>query len=68
MANALFNALGGQPVNPLANLMEQVKQMQKTFNGNPKAEVERLIQTGQMSQEQFNQFSQIANQVMQMMK
>ncbi len=68
MANALFNALGGQSINPLANLMEQAKQMQKTFKGNPKAEVERLIQTGQMSQEQFNQFSQIANQVMQMMK
>ena len=39
----------------------------KQFNGNPRQEVERLLQTGQMSQQQFNQFSQIAQQVIQAM-
>lgn len=67
MANALFNALGNNN-NPFANLIQQAKQMQQTFKGNPKAEVERLMRTGQMSQDQFNQYSQIANQIMQMMK
>lgn len=66
MPNALFNALGNN--NPFANLIQQAKQMQQTFKGDPKAEVERLIRSGQMSQDQFNQFSQIANQIMQMMK
>ncbi len=67
MANALFNALGNNN-NPFANLIQQAKQMQRTFKGNPKTEVERLIKSGQMSQNQFNQYSQIANQIMQMMK
>lgn len=67
MANALFNALGNNN-NPFANLIQQAKQMQQTFKGSPKAEVERLIKSGQMSQDQFNQYSQIANQIMQMMK
>lgn len=67
MANALFNALGNNNY-PFANLIQQTKQMQQTFKGNPKAEVERLIKSGQMSQDQFNQYSQIANQIMQMMK
>ena len=67
MANALFNALGNNNY-PFANLIQQAKQMQQTFKGNPKSEVERLIKSGQMSQDQFNQYSQIANQIMQMMK
>ena len=67
MANALFNALGNNN-NPFSNLIQQAKQMQQTFKGNPKAEVEKLIKSGQMSQDQFNQYSQIANQIMQMMK
>lgn len=68
MANALFNALSGQSQNPLSGLMEQARLLQKTFKGNPKEEVERLIQSGQMTQEQFNQYSQIANQLMNMFK
>ena len=67
MANALFNALGNNN-NPFTNLIQQAKQMQQTFKGNPKAEVERLLKSGQMTQAQFNEYSQIANQITQMMK
>lgn len=67
MANALFNALGNNN-NPFANLIQQAKQMQQTFKGDPKAEVERLLKSGQMTQAQFNEYSQIANQITQMMK
>lgn len=67
MPNALFNALGNNN-NPFVNIIQQVKQMQQTFNGNPKAEVERLIKSGAMTQEQFNEYSQTANQIMQMFK
>lgn len=67
MPNALFNALGNNN-NPFSNIIQQAQQLKNTFKGNPKQEVERLIKSGQMSQEQFNQYSQIANQIMQMMK
>lgn len=62
MANNLFNSIGNYN-NPMANLVEQAKQFRNNFQGNPKAEVERLIQTGQMSQEQFNRLSQMAQQI-----
>lgn len=67
MANPLYNTLNNNRNNQFLQIIEQAKQMQKTFTGNPKAEVERLVQSGQMSQEQFNQFARIANQVMQFM-
>ena len=66
MANPLFNMMGNQS-NPMADIIRQAKQFKNQFNVNPRQEVERLLQTGQMSQQQFNQFSQIAQQVVQAM-
>ena len=66
MANPLFNMMGKQS-NPMADIIRQAKDFRKQFSGNPRQEVERLLQTGRMSQQQFNQFSQIAQQVVQAM-
>ena len=62
MANNLFNALNGQQTNPMAQLVADARRLKQTMQ-NPRAEVERLLQTGAMSQQQFNQFSQIAQQI-----
>ena len=62
MSNPLYGQFGGQQVNPMQQLVEDAMQLKKTMQ-NPRAEVERLLQTGQMSQSQFNQFSQIAQQI-----
>lgn len=62
MANALFNQFGRQN-SPIEQLAQQARDFRKQFSGNPRQEVERLLQTGQMSQQQFNQLSQIAQQV-----
>lgn len=68
MANSLFTQFGNQPPNNgLMQIMAQAQELQKTFNGNPKEEVERLLNSGQMSQEQFNRFAQMANQIRAMM-
>ena len=68
MANPLYNMFGGNtPINPMAQLVRDAKAFKKTFTGNPKDEVQRLLNSGQMSQQQFNQFSQIAQQVVQAM-
>ncbi len=63
MANNLFNSIGNQG-NPMTAFVEQAKQFRSNFQGNPKAEVERLLQTGQMTQAQFNQLSQMAQQML----
>ena len=66
MANPLFNSFGND--NQFNNLIKQAQEFRKQFsNINPRAEVERLLNSGQMSQSEFNQYSQIAQQVAQMM-
>ena len=62
MPNPLFSQFGGQQVNPMQPLVEDARKLRQTRQ-NPRAEVERLLQSGQMSQSQFNQFSQIAQQI-----
>ena len=68
MANPLYNQYK-QPINDngLSQIIEQAKQMRKTFNGNPQQVVQNLLNSGQMSQADFNKYSQIAQQVMQFM-
>ena len=62
MSNPLYGQFGNQQVNPMQQLVEDARKLKQTMQ-NPRAEVERLLQTGQMSQSQFNQFSQIAQQI-----
>ena len=62
MANPLYNALNGQQNNPMQNLVNDARRLRQTMQ-NPRAEVERLLQTGQMSQQKFNELSQIAQQI-----
>lgn len=66
MPNPLYNAIGNQS-NPMADIIRQARDFKKQFTGNPRDEVQRLLNTGAMSQQQFNRFSQIAQQVVQAM-
>lgn len=62
MSNPLYGQFGGQQTNPLQQLVADAKKMKQTMQ-NPRAEVERLLQTGAMSQQKFNELSQIAQQI-----
>ena len=64
--NPLFNALnGGQQAsnNGFSNFMADFQWLQQTVK-NPRQEVERLLQSGAMSQQDFNLFGQMANQML----
>lgn len=64
MANPLFSTFGNN--NQFGNLIQQAQEFKRQFaNINPRAEVERLLNSGQMSQKTFNELSQIAQQVVQ---
>ena len=65
--SSLFNDFN-QPTNNMANLLSQFNQFRSTFSGNPEAQVRQLLQSGRMSQEQFNQLAQTANQLRQLIK
>lgn len=74
MPNGLFDQLN-QPhaARPQMNdggfsqLIADVRKMQQTFKGDPRDAVQRLLNSGEMTQEQFNQYAQLANQIMAMM-
>lgn len=50
------------PFQNVANMIQQFNQFRSTFQGNPQQKVQELLNSGQMSQEQFNQLSQMAQQ------
>ena len=61
--NPLFNVLnGGQQVNPMQQLIADARRLRNTVQ-NPRETVQQLVASGQMSQSQFNQFAQIAQQI-----
>jgi len=68
MANQLFNVLGGQQqMNPMTNLVNQLNQFRQSFSGDPKQQVQQLLNSGRMSQNQYNQLSQMATQIQNML-
>lgn len=68
MSNPLFNSFGNSSMpNPFSDIIRQAQEMQRTFQGNPREEVQKLLNSGQMSQETFNKLSQQAQQIMQFM-
>ena len=65
MANPLYGQFGGKQStdNGMPNFMADFQRLQQTIK-NPRQEVERLLQSGAMSQQDFNRFGQMANQIM----
>ena len=70
MSNPLFNALGGgmpQGNGPM-QMIQQFMQFKQNFKGDPKAEVEKMLQSRRISQQQLNQVQQMAGQFQHMLK
>lgn len=69
--NPLFNALGGGqmpgPMGQFQNMVQQFRQFKQSFQGDPRAEVEKLVRSGKISQQQLNQLQQMAGQFQQLM-
>lgn len=66
MPNPIFNALGGAQGDP-GGMLQQLQQFMQTFKGNPKDEVMKLIQTGQISQSDLNNMQAMASQIQNML-
>ena len=63
MANPLYGQFGGQKTNNgFSDFMNEFQRLQQTVK-NPRQEVERLLNTGAMSQQDFNRLGRMANQM-----
>ena len=65
MPNPLYNALNN---NPMTNMLKQFNEFKKTLTGNPRDEVQRLLNSGQMTQAQYDSLQAMAQQFMGLMK
>ena len=72
MNNPFMAALGGGqmpgPINNFAQMMQQFQQFKANFRGDPKAEVEKLLQSGKLNQQQLNQLQQMAKHFQSLMQ
>ena len=66
MNNPFFGTMGGG--NGFLQMMQQFKQFKETFQGDPRAEVEKLLQSGRLTQAQLNQLQQMAKQFQSLME
>lgn len=62
MANPLFQQMGcGQMPGQIGQIMNAFNQFKQSYQGDPQQEVQRLLNTGQMTQEQYNRMQQMAS-------
>ena len=66
--NPLFNQLGGGRQNSMGNMLQAFQQFKNSFSGDPKQQVQQLLNSGKMTQEQYNQLSETARQLMNILK
>ena len=60
--NRLFQMMQQSPV-PNNNFIQQFTNFARTFQGNPQQIVQNLMQSGKVTQDQYNQAVNIANQL-----
>lgn len=63
MSNPIFNAMNGGGDD---NIIQRFMQFKKTFNGDPQQQVQQLLNSGRISQAQYDNAVKMAQQLQQM--
>ena len=66
MSNPLFQMMGNQP-NGMQQMMQRFQQFQQAFRGDPRQQVQQLLNSGKVSQQQYDQAVRMAQQFQRMM-
>lgn len=56
------------PLGNMMNFMQEFNKFRSSFQGDPKQKVQELLKSGQMTQEQYAQYEQLAKQIMPFLK
>ena len=68
MSNPLYSMMGGgQQMGSMGNIMQRFQQFQQMFRGDPRQQVQQLLNSGKVSQSQYNSAVQMAQQLQRMM-
>ena len=63
MSNPLFSMMQNQMPN---NLMQRFQQFQQMFRGDPRQQIQQMLNSGKVTQGQYNQAVQMAQQIQRM--
>ena len=55
-------------MNSMGNLFQRFQQFQQMFRGDPRQQVQQMLNSGRVTQEQYNQAVQMANMLQRMIK
>ena len=56
-----------QMMNPMNGLLQRFQQFQQTFKGDPRQQVQNLLNSGKVTQQQYDQAVKMAQQLRQML-
>ncbi len=59
--NKLYEQMG--PQNPYQNMIKQFEEFKKNFSGDPQQKIQQMLNSGQITQQQYNQAVQKANMI-----
>lgn len=65
MSNPLYNQYGNSYGN---NILQRFNQFRQNFQGDPRQQIQQMMNSGKITQQQYNQAVQMANQLMKFMK
>ena len=72
MSSPVFNILGNSQGinsgNAISNLMRQFEKFRSSFSGDPRQQVQQLLNSGKVSQADYDRAVKLANQFQQMIK
>lgn len=65
MTNPLYQMMANQ--GPMNGIMQKFQQFQQMFRGDPRQQVQQLLNSGRVSQDQYNRAVQMAQQLQRML-
>lgn len=68
MANPLFKALGNSQYGNLNGLIQQYQQFKNNFKGDPREQVQQMLNSGRITQDDYNKAVQMANAFQRMLR
>lgn len=64
--NPLYNMMN--PMGNMSGLLQQFTQFRQSFRGDAKQQVQQMLNSGRITQEQYNRAVQMAQQIQSMMR
>ena len=66
MNNPLYKQIQQQNQNPMNVFMQRFNQFRQSFSGDPHEQIQKLMNSGRISQQDYNNAYQMAQQMMRM--